>query len=229
MMNLQSPLIPRTFSLATLSMKSPRRTARALLWAGAFAVSFAALAQSPAALLAQPAAPSASAATVPVALGPITIANPSFVADAAGELAGWHKIEHASGNSYAFTADTRSPLSKPSSLRIHRHGGEAFGLLEQRVAAPSAWQGHTVRLSGSLKTAGATGGGGALVLQARTGSDAILAHDHMDDRRLKGDQGWKKVSVQLKLPQQTRQLLVGVMLEEGGTLWADDLVLEVID
>ncbi|MEO7640271.1 MAG: hypothetical protein ABIU07_02555, partial [Ramlibacter sp.] len=106
---------------------------------------------------------------------------------------------------------------------------EAFGLLEQRVVAQPAWEGHTVRLSGSLKTVGATGGGGALVLQARTASAVILTHDHMDDRRLKGDQGWKKVSVQLKLPPQTRQLLVGVMLEEGGTLWADDLMLELLD
>ncbi|RZJ26269.1 MAG: hypothetical protein EOO54_03495 [Haliea sp.] len=157
------------------------------------------------------------------------MANPSFVADAAGELTGWHKIEHASGKSYSFAADGKSPLSRPSSLRIHRYGHEAFGLLEQRVVAPASWEGHNVRLSGSLKTVGANGGGGALVLQARTGSSVILAHDHMDDRRLKGDQGWKKVSVQLKLPPQTRQLLVGVMLEEGGTLWADDLVLELLD
>ncbi|MEO7391587.1 MAG: hypothetical protein ABIU58_05400 [Ramlibacter sp.] len=157
------------------------------------------------------------------------MANPSFVAGADGELTGWHKIEHASGNSYTFTADEKSPLSKPSSLRINRHGLEAFGLLEQRVAVLPAWAGHTVRLSGSLKTVGATGGGGALVLQARTGSAAILTHDHMDDRRLRGDQGWKKVSVQIQLPPATRQLLVGVMLEEGGTLWADDLVLELLD
>ncbi|MEO5671560.1 MAG: hypothetical protein ABIR26_12775 [Ramlibacter sp.] len=161
---------------------------------------------------------------------PVELANPSFVADAAGELPGWFKTEHASGNSYTFVADPQSPLSKPSSLRINRHGGEAFGLLQQRVKTQPAWAGRTVRLSGSLKTKGAVGPGGALVLQARTLSDAILVHDHMDDhRRLRGDQDWKKVSVQVKLPPTTGQLLVGVMLEEAGTLWADDLVLEVID
>ena len=217
--------------LAKLSLKSPRRIASAMLLVPMLAATSGAWAQSPAALLAQPAAPApvSAASAAAVKRGPVAMANPSFVADAAGELTGWQKIEHASGNSYTFIADTKSPLSKPSSLRIHRHGQEAFGLLEQRVAAPLAWQGRTVRLSGSLKSAGATGGGGALVLQARTGSSVILAHDHMDDRRLKGDQGWKKVSVQLKLPPQTGQLLVGVMLEEGGTLWADDLVLELID
>ena len=218
---------------AHLSKYFTGHTARALLCACLFAAAFVAGAQSPAAMLMAPpaatAAPVSAASAAAVKRGPVTMANPSFLADAAGELTGWHKIEHASGNSYTFTADTKSPLSKPSSLRIHRYGGEAFGLLEQRVTAPPAWEGHTVRLSGSLKTTGATGGGGALVLQARTGSSVILAHDHMDDRRLKGDQGWKKVSVQLKLPPQTRQLLVGVMLEEGGTLWADDLVLELLD
>ena len=163
------------------------------------------------------------------AAAPIEMANPSFVANAAGDLTGWHKIEHASGNSYTFIADTKSPLSKPSSLRINRHGKEAYGLLEQRVPALPVWEGHTVRLSGSLKTAGATGGGGALILQARTTGDQILVHDHMNDTRLVGDQDWKKVSVQVKVPPRTGQLLVGVILEDGGTLWADDLVLELID
>lgn len=204
--------------------------ASTLLLPAVLASSFAARAQSPAALLMQPAAPASAAAGSGVAVrGPIAIANPSFLANASGELTGWHKIEHASGNSYTFTADSKDPLSKPSSLRIHRYGHEAFGLLEQRVLAPPAWEGRTVRLAGSLRTLGASGGGGALVLQARSGSSVILAHDHMDDRRLKGDQAWKKVAVQLKLPPQTRQLMVGVMLEEGGTLWADDLALELLD
>lgn len=225
--------------MAPLFLKLANSIVRGLP-APVFAVGCALAATAPAVVLAQLAmpagsvAPQAPAAPQAAASGAakrevIAMANPSFVADAAGELTGWHKIEHASGLSYSFTADRKAPRSKPSSLRIHRYGHEAFGLLEQRVVAPPAWVGRTVRLSGSLRTVGATGGGGALVLQARTASSAILTHDHMDDRRLKGDQGWKKVSVQLKLPPQTGQLLVGVMLEEGGTLWADDLVLELID
>ena len=175
------------------------------------------------------AAPNASAAAAAKRGQPIEMANPSFVSDAAGELTGWHKIEHASGNSYTFTADKKAPLSKPSSLRIERHGVEAYGLLEQRVPTLPAWEGRTVRLSGSLKSAKATEGGGALILQARTAGSVILAHDHMNDTRVRGDQGWTKVSVQVKLPPQTGQLLVGVILEGPGTLWADDLSLELLD
>lgn len=160
---------------------------------------------------------------------PIAMVNPSFNADAGGQIEGWHPIEHASGKSYTFVADRQSPRSRPSSLRIHRHGHEAFGLFEQRVEAPPEWAMRTVRLSAALRSAGVAGVGGGLVLQARTANNVILAHDHMDGRRLRGDVKWGRYAVELKLPPTTRSLLVGIMLEEGGTLWADDVTLELLD
>lgn len=158
----------------------------------------------------------------------VAIENASFAPDAQGQLAPWVAIEHNTGNSYSFVADRQAPHSAPTSLRINRHGGEIFGLMEQRIRVKPEWVGRTARLSGYLKSAGVDGTGGALVIQARSGGDNILAHEHMDDRRIKGTQDWKLHSVQIKIPPATWALQVGVMLEDGGTLWADDLELQLM-
>ena len=155
--------------------------------------------------------------------------NPSFTPDATGRLVGWTRIEHARGNSYTFVADPNQPYSAPTSARISRHGPEIFGVLDQRIKVEPAWRGKTVRLSGYLKTLGATGGGGALVIQALDGGGNVVAHDHMNDSRVRGDQGWKRYHAAVKIPAETTHLRAGVMLEDGGTLWADDLSLELVD
>lgn len=160
---------------------------------------------------------------------PIALVNPSFDADDNGRFPGWRALEHNTGNSYSFTADRSVLHSAPSSARIQRYGKEFYGLLEQRVKIAPEWVGKTMRLSGFLKTVGATGQGGGFTLQARSGDDSILAHDHMDDRRVRGDQPWKSYSILLKLPPGTSFLSVGAMLEDDGTLWVDDLALVLMD
>jgi hypothetical protein len=161
---------------------------------------------------------------------PIALQNPGFAADGTGRMLGWSQIEHMGGESYTFVADTEHfALSAPSSVRIRRHGREFFGLMEQRVRVQPAWVNKTVRLSGFLKTKGATGTGGALLLTARDGHDSILHTERMNGRRVRGDTEWKQYAVQLKVVPTTWWIQVGVMLEDDGTLWADDVVLEIID
>lgn len=159
---------------------------------------------------------------------PIALLNPSFEPDAQNRIGAWAAVEHNTGKSYSFVAERQKPLSPPASARISRHGPEPFGILEQRVRVKPEWVGRTVRLSGFLKTAGATGAGGALVLQARNGSDGVMLHDHMDGRRVRGDQDWKQYAVEMKIPPGAWALMVGVMLEDDGTLWADDLALHLM-
>lgn len=159
----------------------------------------------------------------------IPLLNPSFVAAADGKLAGWRAMEHNRGGSYTFMADTAVVYSQPSSLRIRRHGEEIFGFLEQSVRIKPEWINKTVRLSGYLKSDHIEGTGGALILQARADREYILGQNHMEDNRIKGTQPWQSYAVTLKIPPETYSLRVGVMLEDGGTLWADDLKLELLD
>jgi hypothetical protein len=158
---------------------------------------------------------------------PIELENASF--DAPGDLPGWHAVGHAQGQSHEFAVDRERHRSAPASARIKRTGPEPWGLLVQVVKVQPAWAGKTVRFSGYLRTAGATGTGAGLTLQATTGGGAILVHDHMDDRRVRGEQDWKRVSAQIKVPAGAFYLKTGVILEDDGTLWADDLQLELVD
>ncbi|WP_239292152.1 hypothetical protein [Candidatus Nitrotoga sp. 1052] len=73
------------------------------------------------------------------------------------------------------------------------------------------------------------GAGGALVLRADDGSGQILAWNFMQNDRVKGTQDWKRYSIELKIPPSAYSLIAGVMLEDGGTLWADNLAIELID
>jgi hypothetical protein len=56
--------------------------------------------------------------------------------------------------------------------------------------------GKTVRLSGYLRTDGATGTGGSLLLQATNGSGSVLVHDHMEGRQVRGDQDWTSATAE---------------------------------
>ncbi|WP_374665102.1 hypothetical protein [Ramlibacter sp.] len=170
------------------------------------------------------------ASNLPPGKQSIALVNPGFAVDASGRFTGWTKLEHNVGNSYRFEADAEVyALSAPTSLRISRHGLEFYGLTEQRVRVQPEWIGRTVRLSGYLRTRGVTGTGAALVLQVRDGSDQILVAEQMNGRRVRGDLDWQQYSVQVRVVQAAWWLQVGAMLEDDGTLWVDDLALDLMD
>lgn len=160
---------------------------------------------------------------------PIEIENAAFAPDAQGNLPGWQQVGHAQGKSHEYAADSDRPRSPPASLRIRRTGPEPWGMVMQALQVKPEWLGKTVRFSGWLRTAGATGTGAGLTLQATSGGGAILVHDHMDDRRVRGNQDWKRVMTQVQLPRNAYFIKLGVILEDDGTLWADDLQLELLD
>lgn len=158
----------------------------------------------------------------------VPLKNPSFNADAQGRFVGWTAHEHNRGNSYTFVADTANAYSAPSSARIQRYGDEFFGLLRQLIPMQQSWVGKKARLSGYLRTEGATGSGGALVIQARV-SGSPIAHDHMDAHRATGTRDWKRYTVEITLPANASELQVGAMLQDDGTLWVDDLSLILLE
>ena len=101
--------------------------------------------------------------------------------------------------------------------------------MNQLVPLQASWIGKTARLSGYLKTANAVDGGAGLMLQMLGGAGEILDWNHMNDSKVKLNQPWQSYSITLKILPKTAFISVGVMLEGGGTLWADDMKLELID
>lgn len=159
----------------------------------------------------------------------VPLYNPTFNADAKGNFPGWLAQEHMRGNSYTFVADTANAHSAPTSARIRRHGDEFFGLLSQLIRVQPTWIGKKARLSGYLRTEGATGTGGALVVQAQGSGGSPITHDHMDERRVTGTKSWQRYSVEVAIPQGSYWLQTGAMLQDDGTLWVDDLSLMVLE
>lgn len=159
----------------------------------------------------------------------ISLKNPSFNPDKQGKMSDWTEVEHGSGHAYTFMADPENALSAPGSARIRRHGSEPFGILRQPIIVHPAWKNKTVRLSGSLRSEDINGPGGALTLRAEDGSGQILDWNFMKDDRVKGTQDWKRYQIELKIPPSAYFIFVSIMLEGGGTLWADDLSIELVE
>lgn len=158
----------------------------------------------------------------------IPLENSSFLPGPDGAPAKWVAKEHRVRGHYEFQADDRAPLSAPSSARIRQVKPEDFGVLDQALVVPACWRGQRARLSGYLRTEDAVGVGAGLVMQTVGPDGGIQTWNHMNDARVRGTRPWQKYQIELAIPSNAERLRVGVMLEEGGTLWADDLSLEVV-
>ncbi|MES2934261.1 MAG: hypothetical protein V4805_12335 [Pseudomonadota bacterium] len=159
----------------------------------------------------------------------LALKNPSFTPDEQGNMTDWVATEHADGKSYTFVADAVKARSAPASARLQQYGPEPFGLLRQSIQIHPLWHNKIVRLSGFLRTDNANGRGGAFVLRTDGGSGEILAWNMMEKSRVTGTQDWKPYSIDLKITPDATSLMVGIMLEDGGTLWADDLSIKLLD
>ena len=161
--------------------------------------------------------------------GSMSLVNPGFESrnpGLHGNPEGWTTVQHAGPLSYTFKLDTETRRGGERSLRIDNVGPEPFGQIFQQLSA-AALRGKTVRLSAWLKTKDATGGGAGLTLQAMQGG-ATIAHNHMTGNTLKGTADWTRHEITLAIPKEADRVEVGAMLQGPGTLWLDDVELDVI-
>lgn len=159
----------------------------------------------------------------------VPLKNASFdQLDAQGRMRDWQFQEHVTPGHYTFEADPKGAKSAPASARIQRIKTEDYGSMVQGVAVEPCWKGRTARLTGFLRTQEANGVGAALTLQVRLADGGIGLWDHMNDRRVRGTRGWNSYSVEVKIGDNAYSLLYGLLLEGEGTLWADDLQLEIL-
>ena len=73
-----------------------------------------------------------------------------------------------------------------------------------------------------------TGGGAVLTLQAMRGG-APIAYNHMTAAPVKGTTDWTRHEITLAIPATADQIEVGAMLHGPGTMWIDDVALEVVE
>jgi len=159
----------------------------------------------------------------------VVLKNPGFESQARGprgDPEGWFSFQHAGDLSYRFALDTDNPHSGTVSLRIEQVGPEPFGAIAQIVdARPHG--GKKARVTAWLRTRDVSeDGAGLTVLVQRSG--ATIAQDFMYDAPVKGTTGWKRYTVAVPIEPGSTRLEVGAMLRGKGTLWLDDVELEIL-
>jgi hypothetical protein len=157
------------------------------------------------------------------------LVNPGFESDKPGDhsdVEGWYMYQHAGEPSYAFVLDATSKRGGTRSMRIDNIGSQPYGSIAQ-VLPGAAFAGKTIRFSGWLRAKGVTGDGAYLFVIAERGG-AIAAHDFMGGKEVKGDLDWALYTVTLAIPPFTDLLRVGATLQGPGSVWFDDVSIEIV-
>ncbi len=150
----------------------------------------------------------------------------STVPGVRGDPEGWFSFQHAGPLSYKYTADTAQKKSGERSLRIDNIGPEIYGAVAQGVDA-RPHKGKVAKLSGWVKTIDANDNGVVLTLLA-TQSGSTMAQNFMLDAPIKGTTDWKHYTITLPVPPAADRVEVGMMLRGKGTVWLDDVELEIV-
>lgn len=161
-----------------------------------------------------------AAGSLPVVRTPLLLANAGFE----DGLEKW-ETSPTDAKDYEFVADTEIFHSGKQSVRIRSVAGEHGGAVYQ-VIPIAALRGKTIELSGWLKTDDVTSAGAALTLRALGG--ARLLEYNVMRTPVTGTTDWKRYSIAVKVSKNASELEVGVTLNNKGTVWADDLELNVV-
>ena len=157
----------------------------------------------------------------------IKLVNPSFEEPANGVRApGWFPTQHTGPDrNYEWAVDTETASDGKASYRIKRLSPQAFGMINQGVIV-AEHVGKTLEYSAAMK-ADDVGPDGWLLTVNIENRNAIL--EQVRSTPVTGKQDWKRSVVRFKLPADTYELKLGVMLLDSGTGWVDDVKLRVVD
>lgn len=156
----------------------------------------------------------------------VALANGDFEMPMQGtQIPGWAMLQHAGDPAYEMVVDTRRPGQGAQSARITRTKEEWWGRLQQRIVAPHP--GTTIEFSALLRTEDVGPLGWRMYVHFQDGSFAIreVQSDPMTGTQAK----WRRVTIREVVPDQTRELVLGIALLDAGTGWIDDVRLRVID
>jgi hypothetical protein len=128
---------------------------------------------------------------------------------------------------YEVTIDHESDYSHNASviLRAKNPTVDGFGTLMQQIRADD-YRGRHVRFSGSLKVEGVQVGA-ALWMRVNKGK-LVVAFDNMQDRAVKGTQGWHNYEIVLEVPPDATDISFGVLLGGTGAVWLSHPGLETV-
>ncbi|HTD36973.1 MAG TPA: S41 family peptidase, partial [Candidatus Limnocylindrales bacterium] len=102
---------------------------------------------------------------------------------------------------------------------------DAFGTYAENFDA-TPYRGKRVRISGVLRSEAARYAAFWMRVDGPSGMQAL---DNMNGRALSGTQDWTPFATVLNVPSDAQKIFAGLLLQGAGTVWADDLRIEVVD
>ncbi len=100
-----------------------------------------------------------------------------------------------------------------------------FGTLMQNFSA-AKYAGKRLRLSAFVKSENVQNWAG-LWMRVDKGSQSV-AFDNMEDRSIKGTNGWQHYEVVLDVPRDATGIFFGVLLSGSGSVWLNNVKFEVV-
>ena len=182
---------------------------------------------------AAPSAAPARANTSASYFGAVTIVNAGFESNIPGidgNPEGWYSYQHAGPESYKISLDGEVAHSGRQSARIDNIGPEIYGTLAQIVRGPQ-FAGKKVRFTAWLKTRGVTGNGWSkgtgLALTAYAGGQTV-GGTNFRKTAFGGTTDWSRHEATVVVPTGTERIDIEISLTGPGTVWVDDVTLEVL-
>jgi hypothetical protein len=219
---------------------SPRgclRAALALALAAVLAAGCAVPPPAPASPAAAPArvtaTPTPAAAAAAAYFGPVAVVNPGFESNVPGidgNPEGWHSYQHAGPLSYRFGVDREVRRSGAQSARIDNVGPEVYGTLGQILRGPQ-FAGKLIRFTAWMKTQDVTGNGwskGTGLALTAYGGGSTIGGTNFRRTAFGGTTDWTLREVTTVAPAGTDRIDIEISMTGPGTVWVDDVTLEVL-
>ncbi|MCA9130216.1 MAG: serine/threonine protein kinase [Planctomycetales bacterium] len=130
---------------------------------------------------------------------------------------------------YEFFRDSETKRSGQASARLTRTGDSPspkFGTIVQAIDARRL-TGKRIRYTGYIKTDDVRDHA-ALWLRVDSVSRGTVAIDNMQKRQIRGTNDWQQYEIVLDVPEDGALIHFGALLAGDGTIWVDDLSLEVV-
>jgi len=130
--------------------------------------------------------------------------------------------------SYAVDVDRRVGHEGNSSGRLaSTKKSSGFGTMMQSFDARE-YADKRLRFSGWVKSNRVTSWAG-LWMRVDGFNSKVLSFDNMGDRPIKGTKDWTQYAVVLDVPKDAESISCGILMDGEGTVWIDEIALEVVD
>ena len=146
--------------------------------------------------------------------------NLGFEKVAAGEKlpTGWSRL----GKGYELKIDNTEKKSGNNSILIEPMDNiaeKSFGCIAARI--PANYPGKEIELRGFLKLKDVSEGFAGLLLRVNGQNGASLQFNNRQERQLTGSSNWTAYSINLPLPENAAEFLIGALLTGKGQVWAN--------